>query len=111
MGSSHGQVFGQASVVLDASVIIVGAGFSGMAMAIELQKAGIDFLILEKGNEFGGTWRDNVYPGAACDVPSHMYCFSFEPYRWSRSYAKQPEIFDYQKHVAKKITSKKITGQ
>lgn len=102
MGSSHSQVFGNATVALDASVIIVGAGFSGMAMAIELQKAGIDFLILEKGNEFGGTWRDNVYPGAACDVPSHMYCFSFEPYRWSRSYAKQPEILDYQKHVAKK---------
>jgi cation diffusion facilitator CzcD-associated flavoprotein CzcO len=102
MGSSHGQAFGQSTVAMDASVIIVGAGFSGMAMAIELQKAGIDFLVLEKGDEFGGTWRDNVYPGAACDVPSHMYCFSFEPYRWSRTYAKQPEILDYQKHVAKK---------
>jgi cation diffusion facilitator CzcD-associated flavoprotein CzcO len=102
MGSSHGQAFGQLTVAMDASVIIVGAGFSGMAMAIELQKAGIDFLVLEKGNEFGGTWRDNVYPGAACDVPSHMYCLSYEPYRWSRSYAKQPEILDYQKYVAKK---------
>jgi len=102
MGSLQGQAFGQVTAKVDASVIIVGAGFSGMAMAIEMQKAGIDFLILEKGNEFGGTWRDNVYPGAACDVPSHMYCFSFEPYRWSRSYAKQPEILDYQKFVAKK---------
>ncbi len=102
MGSSHNQVFGQATVALDASVIIVGAGFSGIAMAIELQKAGVDFLILEKGNEFGGNWRDNTYPGAACDVPSHMYCLSYEPYRWSRSYAKQPEILDYQKFVAKK---------
>ncbi len=102
MGNLSGQALGNVTVGMDASVIIVGAGFSGMAIAIELQKAGIDFLILEKGNEFGGTWRDNVYPGAACDVPSHMYCFSFEPYRWSRSYAMQPEILDYQKHVAKK---------
>lgn len=88
--------------ILDASVIIIGSGFSGMAMAIELKKAGVDFLILEKGNEVGGTWRDNTYPGAACDVPSHMYCYSFEPKRWSRSFAAQPEILDYTKTVAQK---------
>lgn len=88
--------------VLDASVIIIGSGFSGMAMAIALKKAGVDFLILEKGDEVGGTWRDNTYPGAACDVPSHMYCYSFEPKRWSRSFAAQPEILDYTKTVAQK---------
>ena len=96
------QVLANSTTGLDASVLIVGAGFSGMAMAIALQKAGIDFMILEKGNDVGGTWRDNVYPGAACDVPSHMYCYSFAPNRWSRSFAAQPEIFDYTKNVAQK---------
>ncbi len=96
------KLFKPQNIRLDASVIIIGAGFSGMAMAIELQKAGIDFLILEKGDEVGGTWRDNVYPGAACDVPSHMYCYSFEPNRWSRSFAAQPEILDYTKGIAHK---------
>ena len=96
------QTFGAASVALDAPVIIVGAGFSGMAMAIELQKRGIDFLIVEKGADVGGTWRDNVYPGAACDVPSHLYCYSYEPYRWTRSFAAQPEILTYMQGVAKK---------
>lgn len=95
-------VLAHADTTLDTSVIIVGAGFSGMAMAIALQKAGVDFILLEKGNEVGGTWRDNVYPGAACDVPSHMYCYSFEPNRWSRSFAAQPEILDYTKNVAQK---------
>ncbi|RYZ80602.1 MAG: NAD(P)/FAD-dependent oxidoreductase, partial [Moraxellaceae bacterium] len=95
-------VLAHAETILDTSVIIVGAGFSGMAMAIALQKAGVDFILLEKGDEVGGTWRDNVYPGAACDVPSHMYCYSFEPHRWSRSFAAQPEILDYTKNVAQK---------
>lgn len=99
---NHSKKAGQSQPQLDASVIIVGAGFSGMAMAIALQKAGIDFLLLEKGDEVGGTWRDNVYPGAACDVPSHMYCYSFEPHRWSRSFAAQPEILDYTKNIAQK---------
>lgn len=96
------QIFGPSHVALDAPVIIVGAGFSGMAMAIELKKRKIDFLILEKGMDVGGTWRDNVYPGAACDVPSHMYCYSYEPHRWSRSFAAQPEILQYMQAVAKK---------
>jgi cation diffusion facilitator CzcD-associated flavoprotein CzcO len=85
-------------------VLIIGAGFGGLGLAIQLQKAGIDdFLILEKGSEVGGTWRDNSYPGAACDVPSHLYSFSFEPkVDWSRKYAPQEEIFAYQRHCADK---------
>ncbi|MDH4581340.1 NAD(P)/FAD-dependent oxidoreductase [Pseudomonas sp. BN415] len=85
-------------------VLIIGAGFGGLGLAIQLQKAGIqDFLILEKGSEVGGTWRDNSYPGAACDVPSHLYSFSFEPKTdWSRKYAPQAEIFAYQRHCADK---------
>ena len=66
-------------VPVDAAVVIVGAGFSGVGMAIRLRQAGIeDFLVLEKAGRAGGTWRDNHYPGCACDVQSHMYSYSFE---------------------------------
>ena len=76
-------------------VAIIGAGFGGIAMAIRLQQHGIyDFIILEKGSDFGGTWRDNQYPGAACDVQSHLYSLSFAPKsNWSKRYAEAPEIF------------------
>ncbi|MDO9620814.1 MAG: NAD(P)-binding protein, partial [Moraxellaceae bacterium] len=85
-------------------MIIVGSGFSGIGMAIALKKAGRNnFLMLEKAADIGGTWRDNHYPGAACDVPSHMYSYSFEPNpRWSRMYSGQAEILDYMKHCARK---------
>ena len=78
-------------------VAIIGAGFGGIAMAIRLQQQGIhDFIILEKDSDFGGTWRDNQYPGAACDVQSHMYSLSFAPKTdWSKRYAEAPEIFSY----------------
>jgi cation diffusion facilitator CzcD-associated flavoprotein CzcO len=84
--------------------LVVGSGFSGLAMAIALKKAGLDDLvILERGKDIGGTWRDNTYPGCACDVPSHLYSFSFElnPH-WSRSYATQPEIRAYMEHCTDK---------
>ena len=75
--------------------IIIGSGFAGIGMAVALKKAGVgDFLILEKQNDVGGVWRDNTYPGAACDVPSHLYSFSFEPNpNWSRVFAPQAEIY------------------
>lgn len=83
--------------------LIIGTGFSGLGMAIALQKRGVDFLILEKANDIGGTWRDNTYPGCACDIPSHMYSFSFEPKPdWRHMWSLQPEIFDYLKGVADK---------
>jgi cation diffusion facilitator CzcD-associated flavoprotein CzcO len=76
--------------------LIIGTGFSGLGMGIELQQRGIDFLILEKADEIGGTWRDNTYPGCACDIPSHMYSFSFEPKAdWTHMWSFQPEIQDY----------------
>ncbi|MET9261944.1 NAD(P)/FAD-dependent oxidoreductase [Amycolatopsis sp. NPDC004079] len=83
-------------------VVIVGTGFSGLGQAIQLEKAGIrDYVILEKADEVGGTWRDNSYPGCACDVQSHMYSFSYaQNPDWSRSFSPQPEIFDYLKGVA-----------
>ncbi|WP_422909144.1 flavin-containing monooxygenase [Pseudomonas sp. MAC6] len=85
-------------------VLIIGSGFGGLGMAIQLQKTGIeDFLLLEKAAEVGGTWRDNSYPGAACDVPSHLYSFSFEPKTdWSRTYAPQAEIHGYMLHCVSK---------
>ena len=78
-------------------VVIVGAGFSGLALAMRLLEEGIDdFVVLERDEDVGGTWRDNTYPGCACDVPSHLYSWSFElnP-EWSRSYSRQPEIEEY----------------
>ncbi|AXB43788.1 flavin-containing monooxygenase [Amycolatopsis albispora] len=85
-------------------VVIVGTGFSGLGQAIQLEKAGIrDYVILEKADEVGGTWRDNSYPGCACDVQSHMYSFSYEQNPdWTRSFSRQPEIFDYLKGVTDK---------
>jgi cation diffusion facilitator CzcD-associated flavoprotein CzcO len=78
-------------------IAIIGAGFAGIGTAIQLKKAGINsFTIFERADEIGGTWRDNTYPGAACDVPSHVYSFSFEQNpNWSRSFAESWEIQDY----------------
>jgi cation diffusion facilitator CzcD-associated flavoprotein CzcO len=77
--------------------LIVGSGFAGLGAAVQLDEAGRrDFLVLEKGDALGGTWRDNVYPGCACDVESHLYSFSFFPNPdWTRTFARQPEIRAY----------------
>jgi len=82
-------------------VAIIGAGFGGLGMALALQRAGIsDFIIVDQADGPGGTWRDNVYPGAACDVPCHLYSFSFRPGRWSRRFPPQPEILGYLRALA-----------
>ena len=85
-------------------IAVVGSGFSGIAMGVALKGAGIDsFVILEKAGDVGGTWRDDTYPGAACDVPSHLYCFSFEPKPdWTRAYSPQREIHAYLRHCVEK---------
>jgi cation diffusion facilitator CzcD-associated flavoprotein CzcO len=85
-------------------VAIIGAGFSGLCAGIQLKKAGIEsFAILEKAERLGGTWRDNTYPGAACDVPSISYCFSFEQKTdWSRKWAPHDEILGYMDYCADK---------
>jgi len=90
----------------DVDVAIVGSGFSGLGMAIKLKEAGNhDFVILEKAQEIGGTWRENTYPGCACDVPSHMYSFSWERNpRWSRMFATQSEILAYLRHCVAKYS-------
>jgi cyclohexanone monooxygenase len=83
------------------TVAIIGAGPGGIAMGIQLAAAGHDFTIFDRGDGFGGTWRNNTFPGAACDVPSHFYSFSFalNP-RWSKTFANQPEILAYLEKVA-----------
>lgn len=79
------------------SICIIGSGFSGLGLAIRLRQEGRDdFVVLERGLEVGGTWRDNTYPGCACDIQSHLYSFSFAPNpEWSRAYSPQPEILQY----------------
>jgi cation diffusion facilitator CzcD-associated flavoprotein CzcO len=84
-------------------IVIVGSGFAGLCAAIKLKESGRhDFVVLERGHDVGGTWRDNTYPGAACDVPSHVYSFSFAPNpEWSRSFSPQQEIQAYLRRVAR----------
>lgn len=86
-------------------MVIVGAGFGGLGMGSRLlQQGNSDFLIIEKGDDVGGTWRENHYPGAACDVQSHMYSFSFAPKTdWSRRYAGWEEIHAYMKETTDKF--------
>lgn len=83
-------------------VVVLGAGIGGMATAERLLRAGIDdFVLLERADGFGGTWRWNTYPGAACDVPSHLYSLSFAPNPdWTSTFARQPEILAYLEQVA-----------
>jgi len=87
----------QTTATATQDIIIVGAGFAGLGMGIRLKKDGITrFLILDEGHEVGGTWRDNRYPGAACDVESHLYSYSFAPNpNWSRTFSPQEEILSY----------------
>lgn len=85
-------------------VIVIGTGFAGLGMAIQLRQHGMtDFVVLERAADVGGTWRDNRYPGCACDVPSRLYSFSFalNP-SWSRNFSPQWEIWDYLRHCAER---------
>ncbi len=94
----------QAALPQQVHVAVIGAGPGGMYAGIALRNAGFDdFIILEKADDVGGTWWHNRYPGAECDVQSHLYSYTFEPKPdWSRPYAGQAEILDYLRHVADK---------
>ncbi|GAA3739813.1 cation diffusion facilitator CzcD-associated flavoprotein CzcO [Spinactinospora alkalitolerans] len=85
-------------------VAAIGAGFGGLGLAVRLRQAGItDFTVLERADSVGGTWRDNTYPGCACDVPSHLYSFSFAPNpHWPRSFSGQPHIRAYLEEVTER---------
>src|ERR1051326_2758902 len=102
MSSSNGSVH---SLPEHVRFAIAGSGFAGIGCGIRLKQAGIhDFVILERADDVGGTWRDNTYPGCACDVPSHLYSFSFalNP-DWSRSYSSQREIWQYLRRCARRF--------
>jgi cation diffusion facilitator CzcD-associated flavoprotein CzcO len=105
---------GMQQIPTEVDVAIVGAGFSGMALAVELMRSGReDFVLLERGHDVGGTWRDNTYPGCACDVPSHLYSFSFAPNpNWSSTFSPQEEIWEYLRDVARRedIYSRAVFG-
>jgi cation diffusion facilitator CzcD-associated flavoprotein CzcO len=90
---------------MDAKVGIVGAGFGGLGMAIRMKRTGMDdFVVLERGADVGGTWHYNTYPGCQCDIPSHLYSFSFAPNPdWSRTYPTQPEIWRYLRDCAERF--------
>jgi cation diffusion facilitator CzcD-associated flavoprotein CzcO len=87
---------------VDFEVGIIGAGFAGLIAALELRRAGRESIVIfERGQEVGGVWRDNVYPGCACDVPSHLYSISSRPNpNWTSNFASQPEILDYLKNIS-----------
>ncbi|HZG43291.1 MAG TPA: NAD(P)/FAD-dependent oxidoreductase, partial [Longimicrobium sp.] len=87
----------------DTEIAIIGSGFGGLGAAIRLKQEGMHgFVVLERAGDVGGTWRDNTYPGCACDVQSHLYSFSFAPNPgWSRSFSPQPEIQAYLQRCAR----------
>ncbi|HZC19435.1 MAG TPA: FAD-dependent oxidoreductase [Rubrobacteraceae bacterium] len=82
-------------------IVIVGAGFSGLSVASRLRERGEeDFVVLERGESVGGVWRDNTYPGVACDVPSHLYSLSFAPNpEWDRAFSQGAQIKGYLESV------------
>lgn len=88
----------------EVSFLIIGAGFSGLGAAIRLTHAGHrDLVVLERAGDVGGTWRDNVYPGCRCDVPSNLYSYSFEAKPdWSETFPSQPELWDYLRRIVRK---------
>src|SRR5207244_1764366 len=82
----------------------VGTGFSGLGIAMALKREGTDFVVFERRPDVGGTWFDNSYPGCKCDVPSHLYSFSFAPNPgWSSTYSPQPEIWAYLRRCAERF--------
>ncbi|MGH2944165.1 MAG: flavin-containing monooxygenase [Solirubrobacteraceae bacterium] len=95
---------GTSTAVPHVRLAIVGTGFAGLGLAIRLKQAGIeDFVVIERAEDVGGTWQANTYPGCQCDVPSHLYSFSFAPNpAWSRTYSRQPEIWDYLRDLAER---------
>lgn len=100
--SQEGTEWTDETEVTNTDVIVIGTGFSGLGMGVSLAREGTrTFTILERAHDVGGTWRDNTYPGAACDIQSHLYSFSFRPNpHWSRVFATQPEILQYLQSIA-----------
>src|SRR6186713_2585398 len=89
----------------DLKFVVVGAGMAGILTAVKLIEAGYrDVIVYEKADRLGGTWRENTYPGVACDVPSHLYSYSFAPNaEWSHVFSPGPEIYAYLEDVAQRF--------
>lgn len=100
------------AVVGEPDVLVIGAGFGGIAIAIALRQSGFsDIVVLEQARALGGVWRDNVYPNAACDVPAHLYSYSFRPNaEWSCNFAPQEEILAYVNEVASEYDVDKLVN-
>ena len=95
---------GGSKSVVQVETVIIGTGFSGLLAAIRLQKARCgDFVLLERSAELGGTWQVNSYPGAEVDVPTSLYCISFVPYPFRKSFAPQSELLAYTNHIIEKF--------
>ncbi|WP_037604562.1 flavin-containing monooxygenase [Streptacidiphilus rugosus] len=96
---------GSSAAVQHVKVAVVGSGFGGLGAAVRLREEGVtDFVVLERAGSVGGTWRDNSYPGCACDVPSHLYSFSFAPNPdWPRTFSGQPEIRAYLERIVERF--------
>ncbi len=103
-----GGVSGAGARVEEVDVAVVGAGFAGIGAAVLLARRGREsFVVLERAGDVGGTWRDNTYPGVACDVPAHLYSFSFAPHpSWSRVFAPGAEIHRYLRDVAAEVADR-----
>lgn len=101
IGAAANPLTGQAKVPEGFRALIIGAGISGLCAAIEFAAAGIPYTIVERHHHLGGVWFENRYPGAACDVPSHLYSFSFANFDWSRYFAGSREIHAYLEQVAR----------
>ena len=83
---------------------VIGAGFAGIAVGAAFGRSGIDYIVFERGDDVGGTWRDNIYPGCKCDVPSHLYSLSAAPMpEWTHTYSSQPEILAYLRRCADRL--------
>ena len=91
----------------DYTVLVIGAGMSGILAGMRLKQAGINFRSIEKNNDIGGTWYENSYPGSRVDIANHFFCYSFFPnFNWSEHFAQQPEILDYFKKFVEKFNLK-----
>jgi cation diffusion facilitator CzcD-associated flavoprotein CzcO len=102
----------RAAVARHVRVAVIGAGFTGLAAVHALRSAGCDdFLVIERADEVGGTWRDNTYPGIACDVPSHLYSLSFAPNpEWGRTFSTGAQIWQYMREVARALRIDEVTA-
>ena len=90
--------------------VIIGTGFSGLLAAVRLKKKNFnDFILLERGSDIGGTWRDNSYPGAEVDIPTGLYSISFIPYKFKKKYSPQSELLEYTNYIIDKFDIRKYT--